>query len=94
MSNDIKLLLARRLEESGEKARLMEHLRSRLIESGWRDELKLQAKEHVRKEGVENITVDDLVAKLTPVGRASVPDAVKRELLGKIKEFLAQQNNI
>ena len=27
MSNDIKLLLARRLEESGEKARLMEHLR-------------------------------------------------------------------
>ena len=42
-SSDImqkKALIEKRLEETGEKARLEEYLKQRLIESGWRDELK------------------------------------------------------
>ena len=42
-SSDImlkKALIERKLEETGEKARLEEFLRQRLIESGWRDDLK------------------------------------------------------
>ena len=35
-----KALIERKLEETGEKARLEEFLRQRLIESGWRDDLK------------------------------------------------------
>ena len=35
-----KALIERKLEETGEKARLEEYLRQRLIESGWRDDLK------------------------------------------------------
>lgn len=35
-----KALIERKLDESGEKARLEEFLRQRLIESGWRDDLK------------------------------------------------------
>jgi hypothetical protein len=35
-----KAMIERKLEETGEKARLEEYLRQRLIESGWRDDLK------------------------------------------------------
>ena len=35
-----KALIERKLEETGEKARLEELLRQRLIECGWRDDLK------------------------------------------------------
>ena len=37
--------IEQRLVETGEKERLKEHLRNRLIESGWRGELKLEAKQ-------------------------------------------------
>lgn len=35
-----KSLIEKKLEESGEKARLEEYLRQKLIECGWKDELK------------------------------------------------------
>ena len=35
-----KALIERKLEETGEKARLEEFLRQRLVECGWRDDLK------------------------------------------------------
>ncbi len=35
-----KAMIERKLEETGEKARLEEFLRQRLIESGWRNDLK------------------------------------------------------
>ncbi len=91
---DMKTLMTQRLVESGEKERLKEHLRARLIECGWRDQLKLEAKEVVREKGLERLKLEDLVQDITPKGRALVPDAVKRELLAKIKDFLAQQTNI
>jgi len=34
------------------------------------------------------------VSELTPKGRALVPDSVKRELLAKIKQFLAHEQNL
>ena len=91
---DMKSLISRRLVESGEKERLREHLRNRLIQSGWRDKMKLEAKERIRTKGLERVRLEELVAEMTPVGRQSVPDEVKRELLAKIKDFLAQQQNI
>lgn len=80
-----------RLVQSGEKDKLKEHLKVRLIECGWRDQLKIRAKEVIKTEGLERIKLEDLIREITPAGRASVPDSVKRELLVKIKDFLAQQ---
>lgn len=71
--------------------RLKELLRTRLIECGWRDQLKAHCKDIVKKKGLECVTVDDLVTQITPKGRALVPDDVKRELLQRIRTFLAQQ---
>ena len=36
---ELKSLIHARLTESGEKERLREHLRARLIECGWRDQV-------------------------------------------------------
>ncbi|XP_037093433.1 transcription and mRNA export factor ENY2-like [Pollicipes pollicipes] len=83
-----------KLVETGEKEKLKELLRTRLIECGWRDQLKAQCKEVVREQGLENVTVDDLVTVITPKGRALVPDSVKKELLQRIKTFLAQQTSL
>ncbi|KAI0217875.1 Transcription and mRNA export factor ENY2 [Lamellibrachia satsuma] len=72
-------------------SKLKELLRTRLIECGWRDQLKQHCKEIVKQKGLEHVTVDDLVAEITPKGRALVPDQVKKELLQKIRKFLSEQ---
>ncbi len=54
----------------------------------------MEAKDVVRDKGLDKVKLEDLVRDITPKGRALVPDAVKRELLAKIKDFLAQQQNI
>ena len=48
----------------------------------------------VDKKGLANVTLDDLVKDITPKGRAAVPDAVKKELLVKIQDFLSKQHNM
>ncbi|GMP30088.1 hypothetical protein CsSME_00004914 [Camellia sinensis var. sinensis] len=53
--------LPQQLIESGEKERLMELLRERLIDCGWKDEMKALCRAFVKKKGRNNVTVDDLV---------------------------------
>ncbi|XP_031494091.1 transcription and mRNA export factor ENY2 [Nymphaea colorata] len=77
-----------KLIESGEKERLKELLRERLIECGWRDEMHALCRAFARKKGRQNVTVDELVHVITPKGRSSVPDAIKAELLQRIRTFL------
>ena len=77
------------LIESGEKEKLQEMLRARLVECGWRDDLKDYAREIVKEKGVDNVTVDELVTDLTPRARSTVPDEVKKELLDYIRVTLA-----
>ena len=92
--SELKSLIHQRLLESGEKDRLREHLRARLIDCGWRDQIRLEAKRIVRERGLERVTLKDIVAEVTPLGREAVPDEVKRELLTKLKEYLAHQQNL
>lgn len=88
----MRATINQKLVETGERERLKELLRTRLVECGWRDQLKQYCKEVVKQKGLEHITVDDLVAEITPKGRALVPDTVKKELLQRIRTFLAQQS--
>ena len=75
---------------SNELHRLKDLLRAKLIECGWRDELKNYCKEVIKNKGLEKITVEELVAEITPRGRATVPSAIKAELLQRIRKFLTQ----
>ena len=84
----VRAAIMQKLIETGEKENLKELLRSRLIQCGWRDELKEYCKEVIRSKGLEKITVDELVAEITPRGRATVPDEVKADLLQRIRKFL------
>ncbi|XP_077504126.1 transcription and mRNA export factor ENY2-like isoform X2 [Amblyomma americanum] len=70
---------------------LKELLHTRLTECGWKDQLKAYCKEIIREKGVENISIEELIAAVTPIARATVPDIIKRELVHEIKNFLDQQ---
>eukprot|EP00300_Choanocystis_sp_HF-7_P027099 c32166_g1_i1.p1 GENE.c32166_g1_i1~~c32166_g1_i1.p1 ORF type:complete len:141 (-),score=29.71 c32166_g1_i1:61-483(-) len=86
----VRAAINQKLIESGEKERLKDLLRTRLVECGWRDDLKAYCKEVIKNKGLNHITVEELVADITPRGRATVPDAIKAELLQKIRKFLTQ----
>ncbi|KAF4087966.1 hypothetical protein AMELA_G00077410 [Ameiurus melas] len=88
----MRAVINQKLIEMGERERLKELLRAKLIECGWRDQLKAHCKEVIKEKGIENVTVEDLVAGITPKGRALVPDSVKKELLQRIRAFLAQHS--
>jgi enhancer of yellow 2 transcription factor len=49
--------------------RLKEMLRERLIQCGWRDDLKEYCKDVIRRKGLEKVTIEELVAEITPKGR-------------------------
>ncbi|KAL7304582.1 transcription and mRNA export factor ENY2-like [Trichogramma pretiosum] len=78
------------LVKAGDRDSLKELLRRRLVECGWKDEVKLMCKEIIKENG-QDITYDALLAKVTTRARSRVPDIVKRELLQKIKNQLLLQ---
>jgi len=82
-----KVVLEQKLRESGEEARLEEYLRQKLIEVGWKDELKRSCKELIRKKGLEKVTIEELVSELTIKGKATVPSKIKEDLLARIKNY-------
>jgi enhancer of yellow 2 transcription factor len=44
-------------------------LRERLIQCGWRDDLKEFCKDVIRRKGLEKVTIEELVEEITPKGR-------------------------
>ncbi|EGZ14821.1 hypothetical protein PHYSODRAFT_354729 [Phytophthora sojae] len=87
----VKARISEWLVQSGEKERLKQLLRLKLVECGWRDEMKLHCKEVIRNKGIDQVTVEDLIEEITPKGRASVPEDVKNDLLEKIKAFIEKE---
>ena len=74
-----------------EFGRLKNILRGKLIECGWRDEMKDLAKDVIRSRGgVSKTTVDELVSEILPRGRASVPDKVKKSLMASVRDFASR----
>ena len=83
--------LYKRLEETGERERLKQEFIKKLIRTRWRDDLKQYCIEYIKNKGFERVTVDEIVAKIAPQGRATVPESLKEELLNKIRTF-AEEN--
>ncbi|XP_046961792.1 enhancer of yellow 2 transcription factor-like [Vanessa cardui] len=82
-----------RLILSGDRERFKELLRRRLIECGWRDQVRMLCREVVKENEGNNVTFDMLLTRVTPQARALVPDAVKKELLLKLKTHLLTQKD-
>ena len=93
--------MEQKLRESREEQRLEEFLRQRLIECGWKDELKNHCKGNlednkdiIRRKGLEKVTVEELVEDLTIKGKSTVPLQIKEELLSKIKTYFEDEGFI
>ncbi|XP_050362406.1 enhancer of yellow 2 transcription factor-like isoform X1 [Nymphalis io] len=70
-----------------------ELLRRRLIECGWRDQVRMLCRDVVKENEGSNVTFDMLLTRVTPQARALVPDSVKKELLLKLKTHLLTQKD-
>lgn len=64
-----------------------ELVQTRLIESGWRDQVRLSCRKAIT-ESDKVPSVDELIATVTPKARSMVPDAVKKELLHELELIL------
>lgn len=62
-------------------------LRSRLIECGWRDQVANMCRDLIHQHGVEQIRLEQIIGEVRPKARMIVPDQVKSELLGLIRNL-------
>ena len=80
------------LESSGKKQKMEDELVQKLMASGWHDQVKARCMEAIESKGHTNVTVDELVRAVAPAGRASVPNALKQEMLASMREFVDELN--
>lgn len=93
MDESLKTTAYQKLVESGERDRLINLLKSRLDETGWKKNLKDYAQKLVKDRGVDNVNIDDLVVQVAPVARKHVPAEVKEEIVSQIRIFLTRELN-
>ena len=79
-----------KLISSGEKARLKELLNSRLTEVKWKAPLAEHCHAIIQRDGLEKVTLDALVAQTVKLGRDTVPQQVKAEMMEQIRKSLSQ----
>ncbi|CDK24920.1 unnamed protein product [Kuraishia capsulata CBS 1993] len=89
MTESVEALRQRIQEElvaSGKYDEISNLLKLKLIDSGWYDKVKSMAQVQASNEA--NPTFATLSKKLEPKAMEMVPEAVEREALIKIKQFL------
>eukprot|EP00045_Choanoeca_perplexa_P018517 m.293013 g.293013 ORF g.293013 m.293013 type:complete len:99 (+) comp17997_c0_seq1:254-550(+) len=84
---NLRASINQRLIESGKKEELKNMLRSELMQSQWREQVKNLATEKIRANHGQ-MTVEELVALITPEARSKVPVDAKTKLLEGIREAL------
>ncbi|KAH8300472.1 hypothetical protein KR018_008206, partial [Drosophila ironensis] len=79
---------------SGDRSKIKDLLCNRLTECGWRDEVRLLCRTILQEKGTGNsFTVEQLITEVIPKARTMVPDAVKKELLMKIRAILTENKD-
>ena len=87
-----KQIIEQKLEQTGKRKEFEDYLRQKLIESGWRDEIKKMCIELIQSKGIEKIKLDELIDDLVPKGKALVPQTIREEMLARIQDFIETQN--
>ncbi|KAI0776873.1 transcription factor e(y)2-domain-containing protein [Trametes elegans] len=84
--------LRRRMLENGDWDRISARLARELNESGWIDRFKDRSKEMARSaEASGGLSVEALIAELSPQAEGEVPSAVRQEMIGVICKLLERQ---
>merc|ERR1719401_2265116 len=84
-------MLHRRLQETGERAKLKQYIMTTLNDCGWREDLKKHCIEHIQNKGIEKVTIEEITADIAPRGRATLPDSLKTDLLNRLRSFVEIQ---
>jgi hypothetical protein len=64
-------------------------LRSKLVQSGWRDEIKSYVADLIEARGVDNVSAEDLIDEVLPRARERVSEEVKNALLSMIRDAMS-----
>ncbi|KDQ52555.1 hypothetical protein JAAARDRAFT_61862 [Jaapia argillacea MUCL 33604] len=81
--------IQRRMMETGEWDRFLTLLTVKLNEAGWLDDLRHHAKESARV--MEPLSFHTLLDELRPHAQASIPAAVRQEILGIMRQYVGKQ---
>ncbi|KAL7723102.1 hypothetical protein ACLKA6_007311 [Drosophila palustris] len=79
---------------SGDRSIIKDLIFNRLTECGWRDEVRLLCRNILLEKSGNSVSVDQLISETTPKAHTLVPDAVKKELLLKIRTILADHESM
>ena len=74
-------LFKEKMIQTGDKARLKALLNARLTEVGWKAAVVEHCRATIQTQGLEKTTVDSLVQCSRDMGRKTVPDHVRAEML-------------
>ncbi|CAG9315154.1 unnamed protein product [Blepharisma stoltei] len=88
-----KAAIEQKLTQTGEKTRLKEYVRESLQKCGYVDDLKQHCWNIIRSRPLEATTVKGLVDEIRPHAKLTLPDAVKDDLLNRIKQFIEKGQN-
>lgn len=86
--------IALHLEQADALEKLTELVQSRLVDCGWRDQVRLACRKQILEHHDDKVpTIDELITKITPKARSMVPDSVKKELLHDLEIILVGNDN-
>ncbi|CAJ1398759.1 unnamed protein product [Effrenium voratum] len=75
-----------KLQETGERERLKEYIIGHLNECGWREDLKKQCVDFIQNKGVEQVSLEEMIADIAPRGRATLPEKLKVEVFNRLRQ--------
>lgn len=85
-----KAAIEQKLTQSGEKNRLKEYVRESLKKCGYSDDIRNYCRNIIRSRPLEDTTITGLVDEVRPHAKLTIPDAIKDDLLNKIKHFIEE----
>lgn len=92
-SEQLELLkqLQAELRADGTHEELKRHLKARLVDAHWKEELTAHCQSMILERGLNNVTVDELVVSTQQKAAESVPKKVKNDMMEHIRETLIER---
>ncbi|TKR89300.1 hypothetical protein L596_013426 [Steinernema carpocapsae] len=78
-------------DEAAERARIRDLFMKRLTDCGWAEIAEEKCGEIIRKKGVKNVSLDEVVYDAMKEGRKSVPDGIKQEIMEQMEQFILRR---
>lgn len=69
-------------------------MQTRLVDCGWRDQVRLACRKAISDSGDRIPSVDELINNITGNARGMVPDSVKKELLHELEKILVNVDKV